>query len=255
MSEYTEKEIIEQALPIIDSYGRISTSKLVEKLFEAMKPSGIDLLFNDSRNDTKFSQKVRNIKSHKDTNNIEEFVIINEKNYFSSRRNRIQPDSPGEGFKIDLSILEEEKTNFLGRKVDFTEVNSKNTNSGNAGELLVIDDQRKKLKLQNNPKGHLISHVAKIEGDGLGYDVLSFNPEGENIYIEVKTTTGGLKTPFYMSTNELLFLQQNVEWYIIARVFNYNATEGTAEIKYYSGRELYKNATFTPSNFKVKVSE
>lgn len=256
MSEYTEKQIIEQALPIIDSWGRISTSELVEELVVVMNPSGRDLDILDGRNDTRFSQKVRNIKSHSDNNNIEIFVDIDEQGYFSSKKKHLTIDETDDKigeFRIDLSFIEEGKEKFAGRKTDFSEVNKRNKDYGDAGELLVMEDQRKILKSQNNPKASYISHIAHTKGDGFGYDVLSFNPEGENVYIEVKTTTGGLERQFHMSINELLFLQKNVEWYIIARVYNYDENKGTADIKYYSGRELYKKATFTPSNFKVKV--
>jgi hypothetical protein len=44
-----------------------------------------------------------------------------------------------------------------------------------------------------------IRHVAQMEGDGAGYDVLSFNQDGTVKYIEVKTTRGAAETAFFMS--------------------------------------------------------
>ena len=43
----------------------IKTSSLIDEVRSKMKPSGEDLEILDNRNDDKFSQKVRNIKSHK----------------------------------------------------------------------------------------------------------------------------------------------------------------------------------------------
>lgn len=37
--------------------------------------------------------------------------------------------------------------------------------------------------------------VSKKQGDGLGYDIASFTPEGDPVFVEVKTTCGG-KAPF-----------------------------------------------------------
>lgn len=45
--------------------GIISTSELISQLTTVMHPVGIDAQILDGRNDTYFSQKVRNLKSHK----------------------------------------------------------------------------------------------------------------------------------------------------------------------------------------------
>lgn len=45
--------------------GYISTSDLIEELENQFKPDGEDAEVLDNRNDTKFSQIVRNLKSHK----------------------------------------------------------------------------------------------------------------------------------------------------------------------------------------------
>ena len=44
--------------------GTISTTDLIVALTKIMKPTGEDLEILKDRNDTKFSQKVRNLKSH-----------------------------------------------------------------------------------------------------------------------------------------------------------------------------------------------
>jgi hypothetical protein len=47
--------------------GYISTSDLIRHLTDEFSPDGEDAEILDGRNDTKFSQIVRNLKSHKDT--------------------------------------------------------------------------------------------------------------------------------------------------------------------------------------------
>jgi hypothetical protein len=47
--------------------GHIATSDLISELENQFKPAGEDAVILDNRNDTKFSQIVRNLKSHKTT--------------------------------------------------------------------------------------------------------------------------------------------------------------------------------------------
>ena len=64
MSCYSESEIAEVVLDIIRNKPGIRTSELIREARRIMKPSGEDLEILDNRTDDKFSQKVRNIKSH-----------------------------------------------------------------------------------------------------------------------------------------------------------------------------------------------
>ena len=61
----TETALILPALYLMSlNGGTITTSELIEKLRAIMKPAGDDLLILAGRNDDRFSQKVRNLKSH-----------------------------------------------------------------------------------------------------------------------------------------------------------------------------------------------
>ena len=40
------------------------------------------------------------------------------------------------------------------------------------------------------------------DGDGAGYDVLSFDREDKERLVEVKTTNGSARTPFFLTRNE-----------------------------------------------------
>jgi hypothetical protein len=44
--------------------------------------------------------------------------------------------------------------------------------------------------------------VAAEDGDGAGYDILSFDPSGKQRLIEVKTTNGAARTPFFLTRTE-----------------------------------------------------
>jgi len=60
----TEKELILPALAVMTKYGKVNTTELIKYLFEIMQPTGKDVEIIQGRNDTFFSQKVRNLKSH-----------------------------------------------------------------------------------------------------------------------------------------------------------------------------------------------
>lgn len=66
MDRITESDLILPALYLINKapsgYG--DTSMLIKELTDIMRPTGVDAQILDGRNDTYFSQKVRNLKSH-----------------------------------------------------------------------------------------------------------------------------------------------------------------------------------------------
>lgn len=62
----TESELILPSLYLmtLNPQGSIKTSELIPMLTQMLKPKGVDAEILDNRNDTYFSQKVRNLKSH-----------------------------------------------------------------------------------------------------------------------------------------------------------------------------------------------
>ncbi len=48
-----------------------------------------------------------------------------------------------------------------------------------------------------------IEHVSQTVGDSAGFDILSFDENGKEKFIEVKTTQMGKEVPFYFTHNEL----------------------------------------------------
>jgi hypothetical protein len=91
----------------------------------------------------------------------------------------------------------------LVRKFDPVERDLRNRLLGRAGEEFVLEIERKKLeKVQRPDLLKKIRWVSAEEGDGAGYDILSFEPDGRERLIEVKTTNGAARTPFFLSENE-----------------------------------------------------
>ena len=91
----------------------------------------------------------------------------------------------------------------LLRKFDPVERDNRNRALGRAGKSFVLEVERRQLaKLQRSDLACKVRWIAAEDGDGAGYDILSFDPSGRERLIEVKTTNGGATTPFFLSRNE-----------------------------------------------------
>ena len=69
-----EKALILPALYIINKNNSATTSDLIKELTSIFHPTGEDAEILAGRKDTKFSQKVRNLVSHRDNNMMKEFT-------------------------------------------------------------------------------------------------------------------------------------------------------------------------------------
>ncbi len=68
------------------------------------------------------------------------------------------------------------------------------------GQAAVLNFERRRLTEHNRPD--LVAQVRLANGDPVGCHVLSFKPTGETRLIIVKTTTGGVATPFALTEAE-----------------------------------------------------
>lgn len=86
MTNYSESELIPFALSAIrESSNGLETHNLIKKLVKSMKPNGEDSIILINRNDDKFSQKVRNLRSHK-TLEKNEYVIFKDNKFFITQK-------------------------------------------------------------------------------------------------------------------------------------------------------------------------
>lgn len=91
----------------------------------------------------------------------------------------------------------------LLRKFDPAERDLRNRSLGSAGEAFVLDVERKRLfEADRNDLAKKVRWVAAEDGDGAGYDILSYEASGAESLIEVKTTNGVARTPFFLTNNE-----------------------------------------------------
>jgi len=104
----------------------------------------------------------------------------------------------------------------LVQKFDPVERDYRNRSLGKAGEFFVLDLERHRLsEADRMDLAQKVRWVAVEDGDGAGYDVLSFDRTGCTRLIEVKTTNGSARTPFYLSRNERALAEEKpTEWRI-----------------------------------------
>jgi hypothetical protein len=87
---------------------------------------------------------------------------------------------------------------------DFLAVEAANAELGAHGELFVIGFEQARLRQADRPDlAERIDHVARTIGPRAGFDVRSFEVDGSDRLIEVKTTAYGATVPFYVTANEL----------------------------------------------------
>ncbi len=80
---------------------------------------------------------------------------------------------------------------------------------------MVDVERRQLLQADREDLSTRVRWVAAEDGDGAGYDILSFDPFGRERLIEVKTTNGAARTPFFLSRNECeLAVERPDEWRI-----------------------------------------
>jgi hypothetical protein len=108
----------------------------------------------------------------------------------------------------------------LIRKFDPAARDAQNRTIGKLGEERVLHSER--IRLTQRGRDDLAKRVRWIsdeEGDGAGYDILSFNLSGSERFVEVETTPGHQTTPFYLSENERSLSVEEPERFRIMRVY------------------------------------
>ena len=122
--------------------------------------------------------------------------------------------------------VNEQKAN-IARKYDYLERDARNRKLGLLGEEFALAYEKARLIIAGKDSlADKIEHTSVEKGDGTGFDIRSFEADGSDRLIEVKTTRFGLYTPFYLSENERRVSQYRKEQYQLYRVFNFGKDTG-----------------------------
>lgn len=110
----------------------------------------------------------------------------------------------------------------IARKFDVAARDERNRSLGRAGEERVLAHERAALKSAGRDDlARKVRWVSEEDGDGAGYDIASFVPDGRPRLIEVKTTNGWERTPFHISRNELAVAEERRAEWSLFRLWNF----------------------------------
>ena len=113
-----------------------------------------------------------------------------------------------------------------GRRIDFAERDAANRRLGQLGEEFVVGLERSRLTLagRDDLAGRVL-WASRDLGDGLGFDVLTFDEaDGGERLVEVKTTGLGKHFPFYVTDREVRCSEDVPERFQLHRVFDFGGT-------------------------------
>jgi hypothetical protein len=88
-----------------------------------------------------------------------------------------------------------------------------------------------------------VEWTSEVRGDGAGYDIRSFDLNGSERLIEVKTTNGPSKTPFFLSENERADSDDRPDAFRLLRLYRFIEKPSAFELRPPLTERLALNAT------------
>lgn len=108
------------------------------------------------------------------------------------------------------------------RRINYLEREARNAALGRAGEEFVLAVEHRRLwEAGRRRLAERVDHVSLTRGDGLGYDIVSFETDGRERLIEVKTTAFGSMTPFFASAKEVAVSEETADRFHLYRLFKF----------------------------------
>lgn len=141
-----------------------------------------------------------------------------------------------------------EHTLRVARKYDNAARDERNRALGRAGEEFVF--RREQAVLRRCGREDLASKVewvSEVYGDGAGYHISSFAPNGRPRLIEVKTTNGWERSPFYISQNEIDVAHENRDTWSLFRLWKFSRSPRAFELR----PPLEQHVSLTAATFKA----
>ncbi|QBX99328.1 DUF3883 domain-containing protein [Rhodophyticola sp. CCM32] len=120
----------------------------------------------------------------------------------------------------------------IARKFDVAARDERNRALRKTGEERVLKHERDTLtEAGRQDLAREVRWVSDEYGDGAGYDIASFDADGRQRLIEVKTTNGWERTPFHISRNELAVADERREERCLFRLWNFARTPKAFELR------------------------
>lgn len=164
--------------------------------------------------------------------------------YLSEKRPKLRIE------KMSYVASEKDVTKGKYGKIDYLAQERRNKAIGDAGEEYVLRYEKERLKHAGIRKTPI---RVSLTNDGAGYDILSYDKNGREKYIEVKTCKGPRNTPFFISANEYKTSLAFGDRYFLYRVYDYDMKRGDGNIDIHMGP--LDDLCILPSVYKVIPKE
>lgn len=172
---------------------------------------------------------------------IERFLVLNPQTFAAAGNPINEPAGMREEPTIYLTdppalqpgvALDQPRLRRLVGKFDPAARDARNRDLGKRGEERVLADERHRLHALDRPDlARRVRWVSQEDGDGAGYDILSFDPAGREKLLEVKTTMGGATTPFFLSENERSLSAERPEAFRLVRLYDFRHSANAFELR------------------------
>lgn len=138
----------------------------------------------------------------------------------------------------------------IASRFDAAGRDARNRILGRAGEERVLAHERAALTGAGRADlAKRVRWVSEEDGDGAGYDIASFEPDGHARLIEVKTTRGWERTPFHITRNELAVAAERRREWCLLRLWDFSREAKAFELRPPLDRHVTLIATTFQASF------
>ncbi|KKN22243.1 hypothetical protein LCGC14_0917150 [marine sediment metagenome] len=144
----------------------------------------------------------------------------------------------------------EGRPSYLAKRIDFSERERRNRQLGESAEKFVLRMEKQRLIAENRPDlAAEVEWSSEKRGDGLGYDIRSFDALGDQErFLEVKATKSGKYQPFFISENERSFSIEFSEAFRLYRVYDF----GLASRFFILPGAIEQHVHLMPQNYRAR---
>ncbi len=134
--------------------------------------------------------------------------------------------------------------------IDYFAREMRNRTLGSAGEEFALRVEKERLrKAGRDSLAEGVERVSRTGGDHLGFDIHSYERDGSDRFIEVKTTNSSRYSPFYLSSNELRVSRKEKERYHLFRIYSFQVRS-----RYFLLQgDVERHCRLEPTNFRASL--
>lgn len=240
----------------IKETGQIETTNVskrhTEDIFKKIETPIINSISNAIEISNTLEENVANPPQIKEINNKNNGFWTNLMNNVWSEIEEANNNSTKEIINT-IDIVSPEKKYSSPRKIDWENINKNKAITGLKGEEITVEMEKEYLKSINREDLAEKVKQVSLDGDGFGYDILSYFPDGQEKYIEVKSSKNLNSNSFNISSNELDFMKKNQYNYQVWRMFNVNENGNIPTLKIHNANDILTFKRITPVQYIVRM--